>query len=201
MNCEIKRTLILSDFDGTLTLCDTMLDIIIFHCGRLGLCLALLRVLPWLLLMKLGLYSNHHAKERLLKHCFGGMTRQELQALAKHYSASRRDKIIRQSLYQQIEQSRKDGAEVIVISASPEIWVSQFVPDITVLGTQLEFVDDVFTGRFASPNCYGPEKVRRLLDYIPSLSTHRSDYHITAYGDSRGDREMFAFADNAVLVK
>ena len=47
-----------------------------------------------------------------------------------------------------------------------------------------------------SPNCYGKEKVNRLKEVEPN----RNDYHLTAYGDSRGDKEMFAFADTYYKV-
>ena len=62
-----------------------------------------------------------------------------------------------------------------------------------VLATQAALAHDRLTGRSLSPNCYGSEKVRRLLQRFPD----RQQYRLTAYGDSRGDREMLAFADEA----
>jgi phosphoserine phosphatase len=49
---------------------------------------------------------------------------------------------------------------------------------------------------FISKNCYGQEKVNRLLEVEPD----RKNYYLYAYGDSRGDREMLAFADFPTLV-
>ena len=97
-----------------------------------------------------------------------------------------------------------DGAEVAIVSASIDNWVGAFFTishwpldisqePIAILGTQVEVVDSKLTGRFLTKNCYGQEKVNRLLERFP----HREDYHLTAYGDSRGDREMLAFADEA----
>ena len=60
-----------------------------------------------------------------------------------------------------------------------------------VLGTQIEVEDGKLTGRFKSNNCYGAEKVRRIQEAI----SDRSLYEIEAFGDSRGDKEMLAFAD------
>lgn len=67
-----------------------------------------------------------------------------------------------------------------------------------VIGTKVE-VDSFgkLTGRFLTPNCYGQEKVCRLLEIEPN----REEYILVAYGDSKGDKEMFEFADNAILVK
>ena len=67
-----------------------------------------------------------------------------------------------------------------------------------MLATEVEVDDDGrLTGRFKTKNCFGQEKVDRLLQAEP----HREDYFLTAYGDSRGDRELLAFADEGVNVK
>ena len=73
-------------------------------------------------------------------------------------------------------------------------WVRCFFADdmpLTIVGTELEVVDNRLTGRFKTHNCYGAEKVRRLEAV---LSEPRSNYHIVAYGDSRGDKELLAYA-------
>jgi phosphoserine phosphatase len=71
--------------------------------------------------------------------------------------------------------------------------VQPFFPQVKVVGTQIEVIDGKLTGRFLSKNCYGQEKVNRILSLYPN----RQDYHLTAYGDSRGDKEMLAFADES----
>jgi len=43
--------------------------------------------------------------------------------------------------------------------------------------------------------------VNRLLAAFPDFSITRADYHITAYGDSAGDKELFDFADTSYLVQ
>ena len=72
-------------------------------------------------------------------------------------------------------------------------------------GTQIEVIDGRLTGKFKSNNCYGEEKVHRICEALtttaanaygtPSLSFDRSQYEIEAFGDSRGDKEMLAYAD------
>ena len=62
---------------------------------------------------------------------------------------------------------------------------------LTVVGTEMEVKNGRMTGRFATPNCYGAEKVRRIEDVIP----HREHYRVLAFGDSRGDKEMLEYAD------
>ena len=68
---------------------------------------------------------------------------------------------------------------------------------IDILATRIEVDSNgLLTGRFLSKNCYGQEKVNRLLEVEPN----RDEYTLHAYGDSRGDKEMLAFADEGVMV-
>lgn len=193
-----KKEIIASDFDGTLTTRDSMMEIIIFQRGKMGLFLALLRIFPWLILMFLHLYSNQKTKEKLLYHCFGRMDEAEFDAFCQRFADAHRH-ILRTSLYEKLLKAQREGTEVVVVTASPENWVSRLVPEFKVLGTRMEFSSKGFTGKFLSKNCYGPEKVNRLLAACPELKSHREDYHITAYGDSNGDREMLSFADESHL--
>ena len=90
----------------------------------------------------------------------------------------------------------RQGHKVYVISASIEEWVKPFfrtLGDVTVLATKAR--PDL--SGFASNNCYGQEKVERLLKAEPD----RANYYLYAYGDSRGDREMLAFSDSPTFVK
>ena len=189
---------IFSDFDGTLTTTDSMMSIIIYQRGRLGLVLALLRILPWLILMFMGRYSNQRTKERLLHHCFGRMTEEEFNTFCQRFADSHRH-IQRKDLYDRLVEAKKNGDEVVVVTASPENWVSRLVPEFNVLGTKMEF-GPCFTGRFLTPNCYAQEKVNRILEAYPELKTDRNRYHVTAFGDSRGDKEMLEFADERITV-
>lgn len=182
-----------SDFDGTLTTTDSMMSIIIHQRGKFGLALAMLRILPWVVLMFMGRYSNQRTKERLLHNCFGKMTEEEFNAFCQDFADSHRH-ILRKSLYDSLMEYQRRGDEVVVVTASPENWVSRLVPEFKVLGTKMEF-SPRFTGRFLTPNCYGQEKVNRILNAYPELKGDRKDFHVTAFGDSRGDKEMLEFAD------
>ena len=190
--------LFFSDFDGTLTTKDSMMSIIIYQRGRLGLVFALLRILPWLILMFMGRYSNQRTKERLLHHCFGRMTEEEFNTFCQRFADSHRH-ILRKDLYDRLMEAKKNGNEVVVVTASPENWVSRLVPEFKVLGTKMEF-NPCFTGRFLTPNCYAQEKVNRILEAYPELNTDRNRYHVIAFGDSRGDKEMLEFAEERITI-
>jgi HAD superfamily hydrolase (TIGR01490 family) len=183
------------DFDGTLTTRDTLIAFIRYACGTSRFLLGFLLHAPLLVLMKLRLYSNGKAKQRLFAWFFRGMPLETFDTLCQSFALSHRH-LLRPETVCLLQQALSEGSEVLIVSASIDNWVQPFFPTVTVLGTQIEVIDGRLTGRFLTPNCYGQEKVRRILALHPDCSAYR----LTAYGDSRGDRELLAFADEAHLV-
>lgn len=184
------------DFDGTLTTRDTLIAFIRYACGTPRFLFGFLLHAPLLVLMKLRLYSNGKAKQRVFSWFFKGMTIETFDALCQDFARTHRH-LLRPDTVRILEQALTERAEVLIVSASIDNWVQPFFPSVTILGTQVEVIDGRLTGRFLTPNCYGQEKVRRILALYPD----RSAYHLTAFGDSRGDRELLTFADEAHMVR
>ena len=180
------------DFDGTLTNRDSLLAFIRYAKGTTAFCLGFLLHAPWLVLMLLGLYPNWKAKQRVFSYFFRGMPLEAFDALCQAFAKDNRH-LLRPLALQTIERARSEEAEVVIVSASIDNWVQPFFPDVKVIGTQVEVINGRLTGRFLTKNCYGQEKVNRLLDFLPA----RHIYKLIAYGDSRGDQELLAFADEA----
>ena len=198
----MKRTKVCSfDFDGTLTDSDTLIGFIAYTKGTVRFVAGFLLYSPLLVAMKLGFVPNYKVKQRVFAHFFKGMRLTDFDALCRSFAEHRRH-ILRPQAIQAVNQALADGAEVLIVSASIDNWVKCFVPYfgvndedrqyITVLGTQVETdTDGLLTGRFTTKNCYGAEKVRRIEAHCGDRTT----YELTAYGDSRGDKEMLAYAD------
>ena len=180
------------DFDGTLTTRDTLLAFIRYAKGTRAFLWGFLRHAHLLVLMKLGFYPNWKAKQRVFSYFFGGMSLDVFDALCQQFAADNRH-LLRPEGIQTVQQAQADGAEVLIVSASIDNWVQPFFPSVKVVGTQIEVANGRLTGRFLTPNCYGEEKVRRILALYPD----RHEYHLTAYGDSRGDKELLAFANES----
>ena len=180
------------DFDGTLTTKDTLLEFIRFAKGTLAFGLGFLRYAHLLVLMRLGGYPNWKAKQKVFAHFFKGMSIDDFDALCQEFAASSKH-LLRPKGIEAINKAQSEGSEVLIVSASIDNWVQPFFANVKVLGTQIEVVDDKLTGRFLTKNCYGQEKVNRILALYPN----RQDYHLTAYGDSRGDKELLAWADES----
>lgn len=180
------------DFDGTLTSKDSLLAFIRYVKGSRAFWLGFLLHTPVLVLMLLRLYPHGKAKEKVFSHFFRGMSLTVFNDWCRRFADDSRD-ILRPGGIAAVEQALHDGTEVVIISASIDNWVQPFFPQVRVLGTQVEVRNRQLTGRFLTENCFGQEKVNRLLAVFP----RREDYHLTAYGDSEGDRELLAFADES----
>ena len=198
----MKKRIYAFDFDGTLTTRDTLIAFIRYAKGTRAFVLGFLLHAHLLVLMKLKLYPNWKAKQKIFSYFFKGMSLGDFDALCQRFAANNRQ-LLRLEGVRTLEQARTEGADIVIVSASIDNWVKPFftspdsladnLPKITVLGTQIEVADGKLTGRFLTKNCYGQEKVNRILALYPN----RSEYTLTAYGDSRGDKELLAFADEA----
>lgn len=74
------------DFDGTLTHTDTLLAFIRFACGPVRMCMGFALYAPLLVLMKLKLYPNYKAKQKVFAHFFRGMTLTHFDALCTAFA-------------------------------------------------------------------------------------------------------------------
>lgn len=180
------------DFDGTLTTCDTLLAFIRYAKGTPAFVWGFLCHVHLLVLMKLRLYPNWRAKQKVFSYFFKGMDLDHFNSLCQHFAADNRE-LLRPKGLQLVAQAQAEEADTLIVSASIDNWVQPFFPHVKVLGTQIEVKDGRLTGRFLTKNCYGQEKVNRILALYPDRNT----YHLIAYGDSRGDKELLAFADEA----
>lgn len=184
------RTVIATDFDGTLTRRDTLIEFIRFAKGDVVFFFGFLLFSPLIVLMKLHLYPNWKTKQKVFSFFFRGTSIEEFNRLGKEF-ADHSQHLLRWGGLELIEKAKAEGADIVVISASIDNWVQPFFPELLVLGTQVEVKDGLLTGRFSTKNCYGQEKVNRLLSVFPD----RENYRLVAYGDSSGDRKLLDFAD------
>ena len=87
-----------------------------------------------------------------------------------------------------------DGARLVIVTATPEMIVAPMARALgaeLLIGTRLAFdAADRVTGDFVGANCRGPEKARRLREAFGE------DVRLeAAYGDTDGDAEMLALAE------
>ena len=201
----MKKKVYLFDFDGTLTSADTLLEFIRYACGRRRFFIGFALFCPLLVLMKLQLYPNYRAKQRLFAWYFKGMSIDNFDLVCRRF-AHHNQRLMRQKALDKLREIFHYNETLCVVSASIDNWVRPFFDNISkasrsdfrVIGTEVEVdTDGVLTGRFRTHNCYGAEKVRRVLEAMPQLKSNRDDFWVVACGDSRGDKELLEFADEA----
>ena len=187
--------LALFDFDGTITKNDSMLGFTKFAVGKSRYFLGLLVLSPVFAALSLKVISNTRAKEYWLKYYFSGWDIERLNLAGSEYSRSCIDKIVRKAALNQLLWHQSQGHQIVIVSASLENWLQDWClrHGYTLLATQLDVQQGKVSGKLASPNCYGQEKVRRIKQ---AFDLGEVDY-IYAYGDSAGDKQMLAEADDS----
>ena len=193
------------DFDGTLTRRDTLIEFIRYVKGNKEFLIGFLKHLHLLILMKMGIMPNWKTKRIIFQYFFGGMTEEKFNEYCEKFAHDKAS-LLKKKGMSAVNKAVMDGDQVVIISASIENWVTPFLlprggetaasprggfVGVTIIGTKVQVVDGKLTGRFLTKNCYGEEKVRRLLEQYPN----RKEYKLVAYGDSRGDHALLDFAD------
>jgi phosphatidylglycerophosphatase C len=190
------------DFDGTLTRGGSMWQFLAAACGPWRTLGAGVAVLPRLVLAALaGGRAADDAKEALLRRTLRGRPAAELAALGagfgrRHYLRRRRHDV-----GARLEQPRRQGHRLVVVSASPELYVGPAGAALgadAVIATRLAVgADGRLTGGYEGRNCRGEEKLARLREWIDANAPGAL---LWAYGNSAGDRRLLGGADVGVDV-
>lgn len=191
----VKQPIVAFDFDGTLTIRDSFTAFLRWRAGQGGWFLGLARMAP-----ALADYARHRDRGRIkaasVREFLKGLSRAELEAEAERFADETWAELMRPDALACWNDWGAKGAHRVIVTASPETTVAPFARRLgaeALLGTQLVFDgEDRVTGAFASANCRGEEKVRRLR------AVYGDDVQLAAaYGDTSGDTEMLTIADDA----
>lgn len=199
-----RRRVAAFDVDGTLTRRDTLLPFLQRVCGTQRLARALARHGLALSAMTVGRVERDTVKDALLVHLLAGQAAEAVLSAGATYASflASADRL-RPDTTARLQEHRAAGHLVVLVSASPEVYLvplGRYLGVDAVLASVLEVVDGRLTGRLAGPNCRGPEKVARLDAWLEDEGQSDQTY-LYAYGDSSGDRELLARADEGVLVQ
>ncbi len=189
----MNRVIAFFDFDGTVTKKDSLLEFIRYSKGSFSFYFGFAIHAPVLVCYKLQLISNHRAKEIMLRYFFGKMPVEEFNGLCERFTAEVLPSLIREKALKEIGRFKKVGAEVVIVSASPENWLHYWCrnADLKCVATRMDVSNERITGRINGRNCHGEEKVRRIMEEY-DLDSFSSVY---CYGDTPGDKPMLSLAN------
>lgn len=188
------------DVDGTLTLRDCVVPFLRRVVAPKHLERVLARQLPTLL-PAAARRDRDQLKVLAALPVFSGRRVADVEEVALHFGDQVAARWLRDDTSARLAWHREHGHEVVLVSASFEIYldvVGRHLGVAGVLGTRLASDDGVFTGALDGPNCRGEEKVRRLHQWLDERHGGRDAVELWAYGDSPGDRAMLADADHPV---
>lgn len=193
----IFRPLVAFDFDGTLTWKDSFMAFLRWRAGARRYAAGMARLAP-----SAFAYLGHRDRERLkmraVREFLAGVSRAELEADAQRFASERARRLFRPDAIQVWKRWQGQGARLVIVTASPETIIAPFARGLgaeRLIGTRLAFDEhDRVNGDFIGHNCRGAEKVVRLREaYGDDMALE------AAYGDTDGDREMLAVAEQPGL--
>lgn len=177
------------DFDGTLTARDSFNAFLRWRSGRARF----VRLIPEALA-----YAGHRDRGRIkaaaVRVFLGGVPREEVEADADAFTEAAWARLMRPDALERWRAHQAAGDVCVIVTASPELTVAPFARRLgadRLLGTPLVFSESGrVVGMDAVENCRGEEKVHRLR------AVFGDDVRLSAaYGDTSGDREMLAIAE------
>ncbi|QAX82205.1 HAD-IB family phosphatase [Candidatus Pseudomonas adelgestsugas] len=197
LNTNHMNTKVLSvfDFDGTLTYHDSFLQFLKFAFGHEKFYIGIVKLAVPGIRFLVRQIGHNELKEQLISIFMTGLEKAWIQRQAEVYCQRYWTKLMRPDGLQSVADEVKSGAIVTLCSASPAVILQPFTDrlGIQLIGTELEVVNEVLTGKLMGNNCRCENKVLRLKSIYGDLGKYR----LRAWGDTRGDLELLAAAQDA----
>ncbi len=194
-----ERIVAAFDFDKTISTRDNVMPFLRALVGRARLTRALLATGPLLVRAALDDERRDAAKVALVQHTLTGYDAARVSAVAAEFADDVVARHLRPDVVERVAWHRNQGHELVIVSASFTSYLDPIAARLgfaAVLATELAVADDGrLTGELVRPNVRGAEKVRRLDEWLGA-----GQAFVWAYGDSSGDRDLLARADQGVMV-
>jgi phosphatidylglycerophosphatase C len=191
-----ERVVAAFDFDKTISTRDNVVPFIRAVVGRTRLARALLAISPYLVRAALNDERRDAAKVALVRRTLTGCEEGRVSAVAAEFADEVVARHLRPDVVERVAWHRNQGHELVIVSASFTTYLEPIAARLgfaAVLATELAVGDGRLTGELVRPNVRGAEKVRRLDEWLRGRPAF-----VWAYGDSSGDRELFARADQPI---
>lgn len=187
------------DFDGTITYRDSLLPFLFFCKGSYTTAWRLSTLAPYLAMDVLRGADRQVMKERVLTRFFGGESVDLLRQWGKRFASESLPSHCRPEAMERLRWHQGQGHRCILVSASIDLYLEPWARAVgfhdIITSRVLIDAQGFFAGHLAGKNCRGQEKVVRLEELLGP----NKNYELYAYGDSKGDRELLAYADHPYM--
>ena len=184
--------LALFDFDGTITHGDTWTPFLRYSVTRTRLAFATVLLSPVIAGYKAGWISARRGRPVAARFAFAGRRADALRNVGETYAREVLPRVLRQQALERIDWHKRRGDQVVVVSASLDIYLKPWCDahDLDLVCTELEVRAGTLTGGYRRGECSAANKVIRLRERC-DLARYPVIY---AYGDTDEDREMLDIA-------
>lgn len=195
---QTHKNLALFDFDGTLCKKDSFSRFFFFALSKGHIMQRGIKILPWIMAYYLRQYPAHLMRPKLFHAMLSHVACSPLENIAVQYAQSLLQQQLDPHLYQQLLQHQALGDDVVLVSASIDIYLKPIAQALAIdlICTETEIQQQHYSGRYLSADCSGQQKKIRILQQY-DLSNYQSIY---AYGNSEEDLAMLTLADFPYLV-
>ena len=202
-----RPTVAAFDFDGTLTDAGSVFPFLVSVRGLFPVLRAVLALSPSLVHAAIvGGTTADDVKEKLFTRLLAGMPAEELNRRAAAFAQRHLRRHLRDDMRRRLEWHRDQGHYTVIVSASPECYVSPAGSELGVDGvvaTRLAVGGGgLLTGGYEGKNNRGSEKYARLVGHLravgPTPGPSGEQPILWAYGNSRGDLRLLEAADHGV---
>lgn len=153
---------------------------------------------------KRGHLPRIRVKQAMMRQSMVGKSRETLERLAEEFAENEVTNGLRPGAIKALEAHRAKGDTLIIASAAVDLIVSPIAQRLNIahwVATDMKWENGKLAPEFGSENCYGPQKLVRLEQYLaqnPELKQKHT--HITMYTDSYSDIDILKFSDQGVAV-
>jgi HAD superfamily hydrolase (TIGR01490 family) len=207
---ENKITLAVFDFDGTLTEGHLWVGIARHHqahkINRLQVYLYLISHLPMWMAAKVKLYSVEKNRAQWgedLPVLFKGFSRDKAHKAFQWVTDNYFLPLIRADVMSKLIEHKQQGHKIMLLSGMFTDFLEVVGKSLGVdfvVGTRLEEVANVYSGRIVKPLCFGENKAKLFSEYILQ---HKLDVDLaqsSAYADSYYDMPVFNLVGHPVAA-
>jgi HAD superfamily hydrolase (TIGR01490 family) len=194
---EIYVNLALFDFDGTITDKDMYTKFLHYSASKRRAIIGNLCLLPFYLLYKHGWFSARKLRFMSSYLAFKGRDFDALNKVGKVFSQEVIPHYLRDNALERIRRHKENGDEVVVVSASLNIYLRHWCTEfgLTLICNELEVNNGKCSGHYVSDDCSCENKSNKVH---ASYDLNKYDC-IYAYGDTYEDIALLELADEKYM--